>query len=548
MKKNILTTDEANKILKRLQKNAKPSKQLIEYVHNTLFRDAHFLFQYKEGKQRYGYCTYCKSDMSLELEDLRTFTDNDVNVLQSSHNSKVICPCCGREVTKKYAGIPKPVLYADVAEFKVDGTGALIVYVYCIRYDYKAAGMRTEPTYSCINVGYFDLHKYFHILHGWFEDRVYLEDRYTANMGFSLSDKIINPKSYNQAETEGIKCFGLKEALQKSNLKYSCCIEYLGDGAVDMFKYLKFYCSYPEITEKLMKEGFSSLVHSYLNGSMGGCFNFRAQTTHQFLKLDKQHFKLLKSYTRQFHSWDIRAMQFFQKSKAKTNDENFDFVSKYYNHIRLIELLYKFMGLDKLKTYVKKQGALCHCRNCYGTAEYEFFINYGDYIKQCKQLGYDLNDKNVVLPANLFQAHNELTELMNRRKAEEKAKANEAKLKKFEKRLPKLKEKYTFSDGTFLIHPAESYEDLCAEGTALHHCVYSIYADKYINGKTDILFIRKVSESDKPFYTLEYYRDQVIQCRTIHNAEATEEVKAFIEKWKQFLKANKNRNKKKEAA
>ncbi len=285
MKKNILTTDEANKILKRLQKNAKPSKQLIEYVHNTLFRDAHFLFQYKEGKQRYGYCTYCKSDMSLELEDLRTFTDNDVNVLQSSHNSKVICPCCGREVTKKYAGIPKPVLYADVAEFKVDGTGALIVYVYCIRYDYKAAGMRTEPTYSCINVGYFDLHKYFHILHGWFEDRVYLEDRYTANMGFSLSDKIINPKSYNQAETEGIKCFGLKEALQKSNLKYSCCIEYLGDGAVDMFKYLKFYCSYPEITEKLMKEGFSSLVHSYLNGSMGGCFNFRAQTTHQFLKL-----------------------------------------------------------------------------------------------------------------------------------------------------------------------------------------------------------------------------------------------------------------------
>ena len=548
MKKNILTADEADKILKRLQKKAKPSKELMEYVHNILLRDAHFLFQYKEGRKRYGYCTYCKSDMPLELEDLRTFTDNDVNVLQSGHNSKVICPCCGKEVTKRYAGISKPVLYADVAEFKVDKSGALIVYVYCIRYDYKKGGMKTEPTYNCYQIGYFDLHKYFHILHGWFEDHVYLEDKHTANMGFSFSDKIENSKSYKQAETEGIKCFGLKEALQKSNLKYSCLMEYMEDSVVDMFKYLKFYCSYPEITEKLMKEGFKKIISSYLYGAMSGCFNFKGKTTYQFFKLDKQHLRLLKSYTRQFHGWDLRAMQFFQKSKAKINDENFNFVSKYYNHIQLIELLYKFMGLDKLKTYVKKQGALCHCRNCYGTAEYEFFINYKDYIKQCKQLGYDLNDKNVVMPANLFQAHNELTELMNRRKAEEKAKANESKLKKFEKRLPKLKEKYTFSDGTFLIRPAESYEDLCAEGTALHHCVYSIYADKYINGETDILFIRKVSGPDKPFYTLEYHRNRVIQCRTIHNGAATDEIKAFVEKWKQFLKENKNQHKKKEAA
>ncbi len=39
MKKNILTTDEANKILKRIQKKSTPSKELIEYVHNTLLRE-----------------------------------------------------------------------------------------------------------------------------------------------------------------------------------------------------------------------------------------------------------------------------------------------------------------------------------------------------------------------------------------------------------------------------------------------------------------------------------------------------------------------------
>lgn len=548
MKKNILTTDEANTIWKRLQKSAKPSKQLLEYVHNTLLRDSHFLFQYKEGRKRYGYCTFCKSDMPMELEDKRTFTDNDIDVLRAKHNEKVICPCCGKKVVKRYAGISKPVLYADVAEFKVDKSGALIVYVYCIRYDYKASGMRAEPTYNCFNVGYFDLHKYFHIVHGWFEDCVYLKDRCTASIGFSLSDKIKDSKSYKQAETEGIKCFGLKETLQKSNLKYCCAEEYMENIVVDMFKYLKFYCSYPEVTEKLMKEGFKELIHYHLLGCISGCFNFRAKTVNGFIKLDKPHLKLLKEKASKsrFYEGDIKAMQFMQSNNIKHSKENYEFLADNCRKLHLIKLLYQFVGFQKLKTYISKQGALCQCGYSYASNEQQFFSNYGDYIKQCKQLGYDLNDKNVVMPANLFQSHTELTEILNRQKAEEKAKANEAKLKKFTKRLSKLKEKYTFSDGTFLIRPAESYEDLCAEGTALHHCVYSIYADRYIKGETNILFIRKVSEPDKPFYTLEYHNGLVVQCRTVYNKSATNEVKAFVKKWEQFLKANKNR--KKEAA
>lgn len=90
MKKNILTDNEAKQILKRLKKSAKPSERLKKYVHNVLLKDAHILFQYKIGNTRYGYCTGCGNDFPIEIKTMRTYTDNEVNILQAKHNEKVM--------------------------------------------------------------------------------------------------------------------------------------------------------------------------------------------------------------------------------------------------------------------------------------------------------------------------------------------------------------------------------------------------------------------------------------------------------------------------
>ena len=548
-KKNILTNKEAKTICERLKKSAQPSKKLKEYVHNVLLSKSHILFQYKEGRERFGYCTYCKQDFPLEIESMRTYTDNDLHVLKSRHKEKVICPCCGKKLQKRYAGISRPNVYADVAEFKVDENGALVVYVYQFKYDYSVKFRIDEPQWHCYQIGYFDIHKYFHLLYGWWNSNVYLEDRYTNKLLFTNRQTVLSPHIHYQSEHEGIKCFGLEKALQKSNLKYSCLMEYMGEtDVVDMFKYLKFYCSYPVIAERLMKEGYESVLSSYLHGGYKGCFDFRGNTVNSFFRLDKEHLNAYKKYVFSHGSYNLKAMQFIQKNNIKISKENFDFLSTYIEYSYFIKLLLQFMGLQKLRTYAKKQGRICHCGYSYAAPEYEFFSNYRDYINQCEKLGYNLNDKNVIVPANLFQSHQQLTELLNRMAAEKKAKARAEKLKKFEKILQKAKKKYTFTDGNLLIRPAESYEDLCTEGTALHHCVYTNYADKHIEGETTILFIRKVSEPDKPFYTMEYKNGHVIQCRTTRNVGATDEVKAFVEKWKEYLKSNKNNKKKKEAA
>lgn len=60
-----------------------------------------------------------------------------------------------------------------------------------------------------------------------------------------------------------------------------------------------------------------------------------------------------------------------------------------------------------------------------------------------------------------------------------------------------------------------------------------------------ILFIRRTSEPDKPYFTLELSPDgKIVQCRGNHNCAYPEGVKAFLERWQKWMKEKK----KKEAA
>ena len=51
--------------------------------------------------------------------------------------------------------------------------------------------------------------------------------------------------------------------------------------------------------------------------------------------------------------------------------------------------------------------------------------------------------------------------------------------------------------------PARKLIELIDEGNALNHCVGS-YVDSYANGRTDILFLRRAEEPDKPWRTIEF--------------------------------------------
>lgn len=175
-----------------------------------------------------------------------------------------------------------------------------------------------------------------------------------------------------------------------------------------------------------------------------------------------------------------------------------------------------------------------------------------DYWRMAEQDGMDLTDNLVRWPRNLKAAHQRqiderqaVRERENaereRAYAEQRAREQEARRGLFEQRAAEL-ERYAYELDGLLIRPCANEGELIAEGKALHHCV-ATYAQSHAAGKTAIFFIRKASEPDKPFYTLEFDEKSkaVRQNRGLRNCDRTEEVKAFEKAWLAFVRATRCR-------
>ena len=93
---------------------------------------------------------------------------------------------------------------------------------------------------------------------------------------------------------------------------------------------------------------------------------------------------------------------------------------------------------------------------------------------------------------------------------------------------------------------AMSQIELVKEGKEMNHCVGG-YAEACSQGKTDIIFIRKKSEPDKPYVTMEVKKNEVIQVRAFGNGRPSEEVNEFVEEYKKQV-LSKIKSKRKKAA
>lgn len=109
-------------------------------------------------------------------------------------------------------------------------------------------------------------------------------------------------------------------------------------------------------------------------------------------------------------------------------------------------------------------------------------------------------------------------------------------LDKIYKDLEKNWKNYEFKSDDFLLTYPRKSKDLKDEGQKLHHCVAS-FTKQVAQGYTNIFFIRKIAEPDKPFFTLELKDNEVRQVHGFanRNANTEEGLQDFIKSW-----ANKN--------
>lgn len=168
-----------------------------------------------------------------------------------------------------------------------------------------------------------------------------------------------------------------------------------------------------------------------------------------------------------------------------------------------------------------------------------------DYWRIAKSEGYDLADEHVRFPKDLLRAHDRVAEERRvreeARQARDRAEKNEKLREAFAARLEALAP-LAWQQGGILIRPCAAPEELDAEGRALSHCV-ATYKDKHASGKTAIFFVRKGSEPDKPWFTLELKLDDftVVQNRGKCNCARTKAVEAFEAAWLEHIRPMKKK-------
>ena len=165
-----------------------------------------------------------------------------------------------------------------------------------------------------------------------------------------------------------------------------------------------------------------------------------------------------------------------------------------------------------------------------------------DYLNECQILHYDMTSDIVIRPKDLFTAHERTSGIIN-------AERN----KIVQERLAALTverqdmECIDMELGLIIRQPV-SVEEIAQEGAKLNHCVGG-YAKRHAEGALTILFLRRISDPNTPYYTMEVSNDlEIVQCRGYRNNLAKnpkpDEIKLFEERYQQYLDAIKAKRKK----
>lgn len=163
-------------------------------------------------------------------------------------------------------------------------------------------------------------------------------------------------------------------------------------------------------------------------------------------------------------------------------------------------------------------------------AHYCRYLNdYIDYIRMAKKLDPNFTRFKIGFSdkEDITRMHQLATDVYNTKKYEYQAQA-------FAENVKKVKfAEYSSSKFDFCVIAPNEPTDVAQEGIELHHCVKS-YIPRITEGSTNIVFIRKCEEKDKPFFTVEIDNNNIIQ--QVHgfcnrNVDTEPGLDEFVKAW-----------------
>lgn len=329
------------------------------------------------------------------------------------------------------------------------------------------------------------------------------------------------PFSYTNEDGMGYWVIGTDE-LSKSAVRYCCLEEYWRNhkDAGDTVKMLHLAHARPRQVEMLMKAGLSDVVRDL---AISGVKHARVL---DWTQTDpRRAFKVTPSELREFLNLappEYRLIGVLEKYRTLKREDG-RFTMSDAHQMYAAEKNLSFTVREKAKEWGLTTYRFWRYIMQTGLEPKKALCAWSDYTRAALSLGRPLHRENVLLPKDLGEAHDEAVRQQRERlEAEKKEKTRlerEARQKGYEAIKKKLKLKYEIEAGGYLILVPESEAEIVEEGKALQHCVGG-YAQRHVEGRTVILFLRDARRPDKPYITIEMDGGQLRQIHGFKNEGA----------------------------
>ncbi len=482
-----------------------------------LHASRYIYYHYAKGRKiQAGFCTACRQHVELD---------------SPRHNEEIRCPNCNELATAKAAGRCTRTYWDESAFLYVQKTLA----GYAIRVFEVKAIYSNVTVYKSGNKRRYDYTVDCEIKLAYFERIRELRDT-KAGKSMVYEWENLFQQGYRWGKGKQGRLSGwhsdypvyinAEEVLAGTPGQYFPIREYCTTKTEYGISNILAAITYSPALEYLHKMGLRQLVKEvFANPDMmqeKTCpVNYQGKNIREVLGVEKHDLPFLVKVN--ISHDQLKVFHWLRRRKESNAQEIFNEIRTIVPSIwRDLPQVLEYTTAAKAIGYLKRQYAKKNKR--YNTIQY-VLTEWRDYIRDCKELGYELTNEFVLFPRNLPKAHDE-THLLAERQRSNKLYPS------ISKDYEKLMERYGFERDGLLIRPPHDGAEITAEGHNLHHCVSS-YIERVARGETIILFIRQVKSPEASFYTLECRDGRIIQCRGMRNQPMTPEVKAFVTAWEQ---------------
>ena len=488
-----MTKDKLNKLMKKIDRTKKP-KHWIKFINENTKQHNIIL---KCGKR--AFCTHCQK-----------YFDEQV-IVHSYRKAK--CPHCENEYYVRNCNVQNFLFCDDVAFYtKVDNQIILRVFEIKSTYDTKKRKF-TKSLQEFLrfipNIGVITNNTISTFM--WYT-KIYHNIKKIVWHIYNGNKSIGNPYIYPYDEKELFKGTVYEYApLKEFKQKYGYYNEF---EILQMAGYQSF--------ELLWKMGLYNLSKDAKHFNKKGSFVKRFGISKSFLQfmvdnnlnyeqyrilklIQKTDMELINDYKRYDYNYLV-----FMKKQGYIMDR--DVVHAFYSNENTLRVICRYVPLRKFLNYKKGLNNM---------------KIYADYLTMLKKLNYNMKSSKELYPKQLVASHDKLMkkiEIMNDIKTQFGVYLRYYELSK-----------YTYDNGKYIIYPAPSVDDFKDESEQQENCVARVYIKPYIDGITEIYFIRQLDNVTKSFITLEYKNNEIVQKELPHHSRDFDaEQLEFMDNWLKF--------------